>query len=119
MLNSLNAYYLSQEEPTKSCLLALRKHILDCHPEMTETWTHKMPMFRYKGKLFCYLWIDKKTYVPYIGMYRGTELEHKKLILGARNKMKIMYIDPDKDLPVRTLNKILKMSLELYIADYG
>lgn len=114
MLNSLNAYYLSQEEPTKSCLLALRKMILDFDEEMTETWTHRMPMFRYKGKLFCYLWTDKKTYVPYIGIYKGIEIEHPKLILGARNKMKIMYVDPDKNLPVRTLNKILKMALALY-----
>jgi len=115
MISSLNAYYLSQEEPTKSCLLALRQYILNFDPEMTETWTHKMPMFRYKGKLFCYLWTDKKTYIPYIGIYRGIDVDHPKLILGKRNKMKIMYLDPEKNLPVRTLNKILNLARDLYL----
>lgn len=114
MLKEIDAYYISQEEPTKGCLLALRQFILNFDPAMTETWTHKIPMFRYHGKLFCYLWIDKKTYTPYIGIYKGIDIEHPKLLLGNRNKMKIMYIDPEKDLPVKTLNTILKMARELY-----
>ena len=115
MLNDLNAYYISKEEPTKGTLLALRKFILDFDPNITETWTHRMPMFRYNGKLLCYLWIDKATYTPYIGMYRGLELDHPKLILGTRNKMKIMHIDPEKDLPLRTLKKIMRMAVKLYV----
>lgn len=114
MLTELDTYYISQEEPTKSCLLSLRQYILDFDPEITESWTHRMPMFRYKGKLFCYLWTDKQTYVPYIGIYKGIEIEHPKLILGNRNKMKIMYIDPEKDLPIKTLQTILKMARNLY-----
>lgn len=114
MLNELNTWYISKEEPTKGCLLALRKYLLDLDPDITETWTHRMPMFRYKGKLLCYLWIDKKTYIPYIGIYRGLEVDHPKLILGKRNKMKIMHIDPEKNIPVRTLKKIMNMALELY-----
>jgi len=108
MLSELDTYYISQEEPTKSCLLALRHYIINFDPDMTETWTHKMPMFRYKAKLFCYLWIDKKSYAPYIGMYKGIEIDHPKLILGSRNKMKIMHIDPELDLPIKTLDTIMK-----------
>lgn len=115
MLNELNAYYISKEEPTKGTLLALRKFILDFNPNITETWTHRMPMFRFNGKLLCYLWIDKATYTPYIGMYRGLELDHPKLILGKRNKMKIMYIDPEKDLPLHILKKIMGMAIKLYV----
>lgn len=114
MLTELDTYYISKEEPTKSCLLALRHYILDFDTSMTETWTHKMPMFRYKGKLFCYLWIDKKSYMPYIGIYKGIEIDHPKLILGNRNKMKIMYIDPEKDLPVKTLDTIFHKAKAIY-----
>ena len=114
MLNEINTWYISKEEPTKGCLLALRKLILDFDPEMTETWTHRMPMFRYKGKLFAYLWIDKKTYTPYIGIYRGIDIDHPKLVLGNRNKMKIMHIDPESNLPIKTLKKILRLALKLY-----
>jgi len=115
MLNELNTWYISKEEPTKGCLLAMREFILAFDENITETWTHKMPMFRYNGKLLCYLWIDKKSYTPYIGMYRGLEIEHPKLILGTRNKMKIMHVDPEKDLPMKTLKKIMGMAVKLYV----
>ncbi len=114
MITDLEAYYIAQEEPVQSCLLALRRLILDLNPKMTETWTHRMPMFRYDGKLFCYLWIEKKTYIPYIGIYRGLEVDHPKLELGTRNKMKIMLIDPEADLPVQDLKNILEQAVALY-----
>ena len=114
MISEIEAYYLSQEEPTKSCLLALRSLILDFDDAVTESWTHKMPMFKYNGKLFAYLWTDKKTYTPYIGIYKGIEIEHPKLILGKRNKMKIFNVNPEKDIPVKTINKILGMARKLY-----
>lgn len=114
MISELEAYYVSKEEPVRSTLLALRSHILNYNEEMTETWTHRMPMFRYKGKLFCYLWTDKKTYVPYMGIYKGIEIEHPLLELGNRNKMKVIYFDAEKDIPVDTINEIFEMALKLY-----
>ena len=114
MISELEAYYLAQEEPTRGCLLALRKMILTLNKEMTETWTHRMPMFRFRGKLFCYLWIDKKNYWPYVGIYRGLEVDHPKLELGNRNKMKSMTINPEKDLPLGDLHEIFRQALELY-----
>ena len=114
MISDLEAYYIAQEEPTRSCLIALRQFILQLNDAMSETWTHRMPMFRYRGKLFCYLWIEKKTYTPYIGIYRGLEVEHPKLDLGNRNKMKIMMIDPEEDLPTKDLLDIFSQALALY-----
>ena len=114
MISELDAYYLSKEEPTQSCLVAMRHFILNYNSDMTETWTHKMPMFRYKGKLFCYLWINKKTYRPYIGIYKGLEVEHPMLDLGTRNKMKIMDIDPEQDLPIKVLKEIFELAIPLY-----
>ena len=114
MISELDAFYLSKEEPTRGCLLAMRTFILNFDEQMTETWTHKMPMFRYKGKLFCYLWVDKKTYQPYIGIYKGLEVDHPKLELGNRNKMKTMIVDPEQDLPIEILEEIFKMAIPLY-----
>ena len=114
MINELQAFYLSKEEPTKGCLLAMRDYILEYHPDMSESWTHKMPMFRFKGKLFCYLWVDKKTYEPYIGMYKGIDIDHPKLDLGNRNKMKTMMIDANADIPLKDLDEIFKMAIKLY-----
>lgn len=114
MLNDLDAFYDNKEEPTKSCLLALRNYILKYDQNLSESWTHKMPMFRYKGKLFCYLWVDKKTDKPYIGVYRGLEVDHPKLDLGNRNKMKTMTIEPDQDLPLKTIDEIFEKAIRLY-----
>ena len=114
MINELDGFYLNKEEPIRGFLLALRRYILTYDEEMTETWTHRMPMFRIRGKLFCYLWTDKKTHLPYIGFYRGIDIEHPKLELGNRNKMKIMTMDPERDLPIHDLSKIVDMALALY-----
>ena len=114
MISELEAYYVSKEEPVRSTLLALRAYILDCNPDMSETWTHRMPMFRYKGKLFCYLWTDKKTYEPYMGIYKGIDIDHPSLDLGNRNKMKVIYFDAEEDIPTKTIDEIFTMALKLY-----
>ena len=114
MISELDAYYVSKEEPVRSTLLAIRSYILDYNEYMTETWTHRMPMFRYRGKLFCYLWTDKKTYHPYLGIYRGIEIDHPNLDLGNRNKMKVMYFDPEKDVPTKIIGEIFDLAIKLY-----
>jgi len=57
--------------------------------------------------------------VPHIGMFKGLEIKHPKLILGSRNKIKIMHNNPKRDLSIGTLNKILQMARELLICYYN
>ena len=52
MLNPLDNYYLQKEEPIKSCLSFLRKHILEFDSDITEALKYGMPFFCYKGN-FC------------------------------------------------------------------
>ncbi len=114
MISELDGYYLSKEEPVRSYLLALRHHILNYDDFISETWTHRMPMFRYKGKLLCYLWIDKKTYQPYLGIYKGIDIEHPLLGLGNRNKMKVLNFNAEEDIPFDLINEIFGMAAKLY-----
>lgn len=114
MIREIDGYYISKEEPVRSYLLALRQHILKYDEQMSESWTHGMPMFRYKGKLFCYLWIDKKTYQPYLGIYKGIEIEHPLLDLGNRNKMKVLHFNAEEDIPIDVINEIFGMAVKLY-----
>ncbi len=60
MTQSADHFYLDKTEPYRSCLLALRKIILDQNLNITETRKCGMPCFCYKNKVFCYLWTDKK-----------------------------------------------------------
>lgn len=114
MVEQLQKFYLNKEEPNKSCLLALRNIILDQDSNITETQKWGMPCFCYKKKIFCYLWTDKKTNEPYILMVEGKYLFHSKLEEGDRSRMKIFRINPNKDLPIKTIESILQSALDLY-----
>lgn len=114
MVEQLHNYYLNKEEPNKSCLLALRSIILDQDTNITETQKWGMPCFCYKKKMFCYLWTDKKTDEPYILMVEGKYLDHPELEKGDRTRMKIFRVNPNKDLPIKTIESILQSALDLY-----
>lgn len=107
-------YYLQKDEPVKSCLSALRQIILDRNPDITEAWKYRMPFFCYKGRMFCYLWIDKKTNFPYLGVVEGKRIDHPELVQDDRSRMKIMTFNPVEDLPLETIQNILDSALFLY-----
>lgn len=114
MLEQLSNYYLSKAEPNKSCLLALRDIILRQDPDITETRKWGMPCFCYKKRMFCYLWIDRKTDEPYILMVEGKYLYHSELEEGKRSRMKVFRVNPNEDLPIDTIKTILYEALNLY-----
>jgi len=114
MTRETNSYYLHQEEPNKSCLLALRKIILEMDEKVTETRKYGMPCFCYRKKMFCYLWTAKKTKEPYILFVEGNHLDHSDLERGNRSRMKIFRVDPKKDLPLEAIELLLNKALDLY-----
>lgn len=114
MLRELDNFYLKQEEPNRSCFLALREIILSLDKEITPEWKYKLPFFYYKKKMFCYLWKDKTTQEPYVGIVRSKEINHPKLEQGNRKKMKIYRIDPNKDIEIDEFLGILREVMELY-----
>ena len=113
-MSSNNNFYLNQQEPNQSCLLALRQIILAQDELITETTKYGMPCFCYKNKMFCYLWTDKKSNDPYILMVEGKHLNHPKLETGSRTRMKIFRVNPNEDIPKDTIELILNEALDLY-----
>ncbi|HMV08856.1 MAG TPA: DUF1801 domain-containing protein [Cyclobacteriaceae bacterium] len=113
-MNDSENFYLQQKEPVKSCLLAMRDIILAADPDVTTAWKYGMPFFCYKGKMFCYLWVHKKYKQPYLGIVEGNRFDEPFLIQEKRSRMKIMLLDPVKDLPVRKINFILKKAFSFY-----
>ncbi|TSJ39764.1 DUF1801 domain-containing protein [Mucilaginibacter corticis] len=113
-MSDLDNFYLQHSEPFNSCLLALRSIILKQDENITAEWKYRMPFFCYKGKMFCYLWVHKTSHQPYIGIVEGKRIDHPGLIIEKRSRMKIMLFDPNQDLPVDTIEAIIKQALDLY-----
>lgn len=113
-MDEIENFYMQKPEPVKGCLLSLRDFILRSDLGVTEAWKYGMPFFCIGKKMFCYLWVQKKTLQPYIGIVEGRKLFHPRLIQEKRSRMKILLIDPTKDLPVRTIKSILKEAAAFY-----
>jgi hypothetical protein len=73
-----------------------------------------MPFFCYKGKMFCYLWINKKIKQPYIGIVEGKYFDEPFLIQEKRSRMKIIMFDVTEDLPLNQIEAIIQKALNLY-----
>ena len=114
MLTQLDNFYLQKDEPVRGCLLALREIILKQDENISASWKYGMPFFCYKGKMFCYLWVHKKLHQPYIGIVEGSRIDHPLLIIEKRARMKIMLFEANEDLPIETIQDILKQAIGLY-----
>jgi Domain of unknown function (DU1801) len=114
ILKNLDNFYANQQEPIKSCMYALSEIILKQDGHITTALKYGMPFFMYKGKMFCYLWIDKKLNEPYLGIVEGELVNHSLLIKGKRARMKMIQFNANKNLPIKTINNILKQALDLY-----
>lgn len=113
MNEALTSFYFQKPEPQQSCLLALRDIILNYHKSIEETLNYGMPLFVYNGKRLCYLWVDKKTLRPYILMVDGDKINHPMLEKGSRNRMKVLIINPNEDIPVPLIYEIFDMAAKL------
>lgn len=92
----------------------MRDIVLAQDEEVTETVKYGMPCFCYRSKAFCYLWTDKITGEPYLLMVEGKYLDHPRLEQGDRARMKILRVNPKRDLPVNIIKTIMKAALDLY-----
>ena len=114
MIPELDNFYLHQEEPNRSCFLALRDIILAYHPEITPDFKYGLPFFMFKGKMFCYLWKDKKTNQPYISIAAGNKIEHPALFQGDRKRFKLLFINATEDIPIKVIEEVFDLAIKSY-----
>lgn len=112
-MKEIDRYFERHDEPTRSCLLALRAYILGFAPEVTEIWRYSMPFYAHRGQRFCYLWTERKSGKPYLGVVDGFRMDHPALIAEKRSRMKILFIEAQEDLPVQDLNEVLTTAISL------
>lgn len=111
-MKAIDDFYASQPEPTQSCLLALRELILAQSEYLTPSWKWNLPFFDYKGRYLFYLSpTHKKQDCPYIGIVNGHRLDHPALTQGSRTQIKIMFIDPEEDLPIQEITEVLQLAM--------
>jgi hypothetical protein len=111
MLRDIDNYFLAKNEPVQSCLLFLRSYISSFDENITEEWKYRMPFYYYKGRMLCYLWTDKKTGLPYVGIADGNKINHPLLVTGDRARMKILRVNPDEDVQTCDIESILKQAI--------
>jgi hypothetical protein len=112
MLNPLENYFLKQPEPHQSCMLFLRKWLTE--QGLDEQYKYMTAMYYFKGKPFCYISVRTKDLQLYLGFWKGHEMKHPKLKKEGRKLISALYIDPEKDLPLKTLTEIVKTAKKLY-----
>lgn len=113
MLKPADQYFANLQEPVKGYMLFLRDYLLGKDTAITEAWKYGMPFYNYKGKRICYLWVQKKTGYPYIGIVDGNLLFDSDLLIEDRKKMKILLLDPDKDIPIHRINALIDSIIKL------
>ena len=118
-LRPIDTWYHEREEPAKSCLQYLRQHIAAFDPGITEAWKYHMPFFCYHGKMICYLWQQKKTGWPYLGLVDGNKMNIPGLVSEKRARMKIWLVDPMEEIPLDQLDLILTSALALAQAKHA
>ncbi|RWW98930.1 DUF1801 domain-containing protein [Flavobacterium cerinum] len=113
MIRPIDRYFLEKEPLVRDCMLFLRNHILNFDSGITEALKYGMPFYCYKDKMLCYLWTNKKTGEPYIGIVDGNKMDRPDLIAEKRSRMKIFQIDSAKDIPIQVIDAILTEMLQL------
>ena len=113
MLQAIDNYFLKQQEPYGSCLQAIRSMILSYDAGITEAWKYGMPFYCYDSRMLCYLWVHKKYRSPYIGIVDGNLINHPLLRSEKRTRMKILLVDPGKDIDTQLVYSLLAQMLVL------
>lgn len=113
-LRPTDAFFLQHDENTNVCLQFLREYILGLDKNISETLKWGLPFFLYRKKMCCYLSVDKKSKQPYIGIVEGGLVDNPSLIKENRARMKVLLINQDEDLPMETIEDILRQMVAIY-----
>jgi len=112
-MKALDAYYDGLNEPLQGFVLALRKIILELNEQIEETWKWRAPFFLYRNHMLCYIWLDKKSGEPYLGIYGGDALDHPALVERHRASIKKLLLRVEEDIPINTIREVLLASCSL------
>jgi hypothetical protein len=111
MLKPADAYFASQPEPVKACLEFLRAFVLGHTAGVQERLSYGMPFYYLGSRRFCYLWVQKHSGLPYLGIVNGSAIDFPGLIAENRSRMKIYVVDPTEDIPTYDIRQLLDLAI--------
>lgn len=112
MLNPLENYFLQQPEPLQGRMLYLRDWLKA--QGLEEVYKFSTAFYLYKGKMFCYMSVRAKDKQFYLGFVKGYKMKHPSLKKEGRKQIKVFYINPSEDVPLKDLKQILSEAKKLY-----
>tara|TARA_R110002049_G_scaffold304112_2_gene499100 strand:+ start:6059 stop:6403 length:345 start_codon:yes stop_codon:yes gene_type:complete len=111
-MTPIDEYYEGLKEPEQSVLLAINEIILSADPRLNLQWKYQMPFICLRKKMFCYSRIDKKSGELYISFADGYRMEHPELVSDGRKRFKLLYLNQERDLPIRTIQAVVILAIE-------
>ncbi len=114
MSEIIDQFFLKIPEPQQSALLFLRKYLIE-EIGLEEHWKFNTPFYYFKKKWFCYIsYSAKRKHEIYIGFVRGNQIEFPNLVSEGRKQIKVLRINPNKDIDIDALKQISKLLKKLY-----
>ncbi len=106
-MNAIDEYLKGVPAPMRSALQDLRATIAKAAPKAEEAISYSMPAFKYKGRVLVYFAAFKNhcSFFPASGRILET---FKAELDGFRTSKGTLQFTPDKPIPKRTLQKIVK-----------
>jgi hypothetical protein len=113
-MKELDNFYLQLEEPNKGTMLAISQIIQNQDKNISTEKKYGIPFFSFWGKMFAYISIDKKLKNPYLGIVEGKRFDEPLLISENRTRIKVMRFDPNEDLPIHDIERIIQKAISFY-----
>lgn len=114
MEQSLDSFFLKIPEPQQSALLFLRQFFIE-EMKLQEAWKFNTPFYYFQGKWFCYIsYSSKRKHEIYIGFVKGYLVDYSNLVSEGRKQIKVYRINPENDIDVKALKKIVALLKKHY-----
>ena len=106
-MSPLERHYDALPPGHRELLLAARAWLLEQPYGLREEYKWSTPCFAYAGRHACYLYHQAKRARSYVAFPAGRFLEHPLLRADGRKLIRVLDLDPDRDLPVEAISNCL------------
>lgn len=115
--DKLIRFYEKDQISDQPIFLTIRELLLGSSPKITEHFMYNMPMFKYEGKLFCYIRQEKESKTKYIAFYDIAQLNYPNLCDYGRKRVKLFYFQSEKSINFNQISELIQIVIEYRFKD--